>query len=88
MLISNKMDLRHMAVSLALNVEGVTNENIIAVAKEVESYILGDSKLPEVGQQDETMSKVAEMLAKSYLPNTTSDEKGVEERTSEVSATE
>lgn len=44
---NSKLELRIESVKIAVNVEGVTSENVIETAKAIEGYIIGDIELPE-----------------------------------------
>lgn len=62
---NSKLELRHTAVNIAVNVEGANPENVIKVAKDVYDFILGDAELPEKydpNSQMEYMSKLAGMM--------------------------
>jgi len=43
------IDVRMEAVRIAIQLKDVTAGNVIAVAREVERYIIADAELPEVG---------------------------------------
>lgn len=74
---NSKFELRIEAARLAVNVEGVTPENVISVAKEIETYILGESVLPEQYDANDNLKKMSELISKSF--NHSADEKAVEE---------
>lgn len=44
---NSKIEARTEAVKLALNVEGVTSENIIEVSEKITAFIIGNAELPE-----------------------------------------
>lgn len=60
---SSKIELRIEAVKLAVNVEGVTDKNVIAISEEIERYILGDAELPEVYDPTESQNKILAMMS-------------------------
>ena len=59
---NSKLELREEAIKLAVNVEGVNTENVIDVAKKLESYILGEAKLPELYDSTEQMKQMMKMI--------------------------
>lgn len=59
---NSKLELRHTAVNIAVNVEGANPENVIKVAKDVYDFILGDAELPEMYNPNEALDKVKEMM--------------------------
>lgn len=85
---NSKIDLRSEAVRLAVNVEGVTPENVISVAKEIEAYILGDVTLPEAYDPNESLTKMTEALSKGSFLKPTTYETAVEEAKVEESVAE
>lgn len=76
---NSKLELRNEAVKLALNVEGVTSENVIGTAKAIEDYILGNAELPE---WIDTQSQWKE-LSEKFLTKPYADEKVDEETATE-----
>lgn len=60
---SSKIELRIEAVKLAVNVEGVTDKNVIAISEEIARYILGDAELPEVYDPTESQNKILAMMS-------------------------
>lgn len=56
--IDNKVDLRLECARLALN---SGREDYMALAKELEEYVKGDSKLPETSNPNELIEKLLEM---------------------------
>ena len=44
---NSKIEARIEAVKLALNVEGVTSENIIEVSEKIAIFIIGNAELPD-----------------------------------------
>lgn len=44
---NSKLEVRNEAVRLALNIEGVTSENLIEISDKIAKFILGDSGMPE-----------------------------------------
>jgi len=45
---NSKVEIRLEAAKLAVMVEGVTPDTVVNVSREIESYVLGEAKLPEV----------------------------------------
>ena len=60
---NSKIELRIEAVKLAVNVEGVTDKNVIAVSGEIAKYIIGDVALPEVYDPTENQSNLLKIMA-------------------------
>lgn len=60
---NSKIEARIEAVKLALNVEGVTSENIIEVSGKIADFIVGNSELPDTydsnGYLKEMVAKMA-----------------------------
>lgn len=69
---NSKLEVRIEAVKLAINVEGVTSENIVGTSKAIAKFILGDAELPDA---DDSNKLYKEMIAKLTPPtNPVSDE--------------
>lgn len=84
---NSKLELRTEAVKIALNVEGVTPENLIETAEKIETYILGSVELPEYIDPQAQLKELSEkFLSKSFEPK--GDEKAIEETTSTESVIE
>lgn len=66
----SKIELRQSAANLAAHVAGVTANNIIDVAKELEAYVLGGAELPET-EESVNIEKWAETIAKIATMNNT-----------------
>lgn len=60
---NSKIELRIEAVKLAVNVEGVTDKNVIAVSEEIAKYIIGDVALPEVYDPTENQSNLLKIMS-------------------------
>lgn len=60
---NSKLELRIEAVRIAVNVDGVTDKNVIAVSEEIAKYILGDAELPEVYDPTELQDKMLKMIS-------------------------
>lgn len=78
---NSKIEARIEAVKLAINVEGVTSENIVSTSNAIYGFILGDAELPENHDANSDMKELmAKMLPTLTAPSTTSnpvsDEKG------------
>uniref|UniRef100_A0AAU8AUL7 Uncharacterized protein n=1 Tax=Dulem virus 40 TaxID=3145758 RepID=A0AAU8AUL7_9CAUD len=72
---NSKIEARIEAVKLALNVEGVTSENIIDASTKIAAFIVGNAELPNNVDSNAFMK---EMMEKLTFPNheaTTKDEK-------------
>lgn len=85
---NSKFDLRIEAVRLAVNVEGVTPENVISVAKEIETYILGEVTLPEQYDPNDNLKKMSEIISQASFFKPATDEKVIEETKVEESVAE
>ena len=59
---NSKIELRNEAVRLALNVEGVTADNVIAVSEKIANFILGDSQLPEAYDTNAYLKELMEKM--------------------------
>lgn len=63
---NSKIEARIEAVKLALNVEGVTAENIIEVSEKIADFIIGNSGLPDIYDSNGYLKDmVAKMTATS-----------------------
>ncbi len=60
---NSKIEARIEAVKLALNVEGVTSDNIIDVSTKIAYFILGDANLPDNNDPNTFMTDIMERLA-------------------------
>lgn len=84
---NSKLDLRIEAVKIAVNVEGVTPENVIETAKAIEDYIIGDIELPEwIDAQSQWKELSEKFLTKPFEPKP--DEEADKETASEESVAE
>lgn len=63
---NSKIEARIEAVKLALNVEGVTSENIIEVSKKIADFVIGEAELPDSYNAN---SELQAMMAKIAAPN-------------------
>lgn len=63
---NSKIEARIEAVKLALNVEGVTSENIIEVSGKIADFIVGNSELPDTYDSN---GYLKDMVAKMTAPN-------------------
>lgn len=69
---NSKLEVRTEAVKLAINVEGVTSENIVETSEAIAKFILGEAELPDA---DDSNKLYKEMIAKLTPPtNPVSDE--------------
>lgn len=59
---NSKIDARNEAVRLAVNVAGVTKDNIIDVSEKIMKFIIGDAELPEAYDTNAIMK---EMLSRT-----------------------
>lgn len=60
---NSKIEARIEAVKLALNVEGVTSENIIEVSGKIADFIVGGSELPDSNDPNAFMKEIMERMA-------------------------
>lgn len=81
---NSKLELRIEAVKLAVNVEGVTSENVIKTAEKIEAYILGDTELPEWIDPQAQLKELSE----KFLTKDFGNEKADKETASEESVAE
>lgn len=81
---NSKLDLRIEAVKIAVNVEGVTPENVIETAKAIEGYILGSVELPDYIDPNAQMKELTEKFHTKDFGN----EKADKETASEESVAE
>ena len=63
---NSKIEARIDAVKLALNVEGVTSENIIEVSEKIASFIIGEAELPDKDPSDDMQKRMMDMVAGAY----------------------
>lgn len=63
---NSKIEARIEAVKLALNVEGVTAENIIEVSGKIADFIVGGSELPDAYDPN---AYLKDMVAKMTTPS-------------------
>lgn len=63
---NSKIEARIEAVKLALNVEGVTSENVIDVSTKIAAFIIGNAELP--GNVDSN-AIMKEMIDKAFKYN-------------------
>lgn len=69
---NSKIEVKIEAVKLAINVEGVTSENIVETSEAIAKFILGDAELPDTHDSN---ALYKEMMAKLTPPaNPASDE--------------
>ena len=62
---NSKLELRIEAVKLAINVEGVTSENIVGASEAIAKFILGDAELSDTHDGN---ALYKEMMAKLTPP--------------------
>lgn len=71
---NSKIEVRIEAVKLAINVEGVTSENIVSISDAIYGFILGDAELPENHDANAEMKELmAKMLPTPTVPSTISN---------------
>lgn len=63
---NSKIEARIEAVKLALNVEGVTSENIIEVSKKIASFIIGEAELPDKDPSEDMQKRMMDMVTGAY----------------------
>lgn len=84
---NSKIELRTEAVRIALNVEGVTFENVIETAEKIETYILGSVELPEYIDPQAQLKELSEkFLSKPF--ESEAYEKVIKEATATTSVAE
>lgn len=69
---NSKIEVKIEAVKLAINVEGVTSENIVEISEAIVKFILGDAELPDTYDSNSTMKELMERFPRPTKP--TSDE--------------
>lgn len=55
---NSKIEARNEAVRLAVNVRGVTKDNLIEVSEKIMKFIIGDAELPEAYDTNAIMREV------------------------------
>lgn len=63
---NSKIEARIEAVKLALNVEGVTSENIIEVSEKIASFIIGEAELPDKDPSEDMQKRMMDMVTGAY----------------------
>ena len=63
---NSKIEARIEAVKLALNVEGVTSENIIEVSERIASFIIGNAELPDKDPSEDMQKRMMDMVTGAY----------------------
>lgn len=63
---NSKIEARIEAVKLALNVEGVTSENIIEVSGKIADFVIGNAELPDTYDSN---GYLKDMVAKMTAPS-------------------
>lgn len=56
---NSKIEVRCEAIKLASSLKDVTSENVVLVSKNIEAYIVGDIKLPDVYDPNAFMKELA-----------------------------
>lgn len=59
---NSKIEARIEAVKLALNVEGVTSENIIEESGKIADFIIGNSELPDIYDSNGYLKDMVEKM--------------------------
>lgn len=67
---NSKIEARIEAVKLALNVEGVTSENIIEVSDKIASFIIGSAELPDRDESADIQKRMMDMVTDAYKRTT------------------
>lgn len=73
---NSKIEARIEAVKLAINVEGVTSENIMETSEAIAKFILGDSELPETFDSNSTMKELMEKFSNPSMPAVDENKEG------------
>lgn len=63
---NSKIEARIEAVKLALNVEGVTSENIIEVSEKIATFIIGNAELPDKDPSEDMQKRMMDMVTGAY----------------------
>lgn len=63
---NSKIEVRIESVRLAINVEGVTSENIVEASKAIYDFIIGDAELPE---SHDSNAEIKELMTKAFANN-------------------
>lgn len=63
---NSKIEARIESVRLAINVEGVTSENIVEVSKAIYEFVIGDAELPE---SHDSNAEIKELMTKAFANN-------------------
>ncbi len=63
---NSKIEARIEAVKLALNVEGVTSENIIEVSEKIAIFIIGNTELPDKDPSEDMQKRMMDMVTGAY----------------------
>lgn len=58
----SKIEIRHEAAKLAVNLPGTTNENFHERAYRLELYLTGDAVLPETSNEADMISNIIDRL--------------------------
>lgn len=66
---NSKIEARIEAVKLALNVEGVTAENIIDVSEKIADFVIGNSELPDKDESVDFQKRMMDMMSDVYKRN-------------------
>lgn len=79
-----KFEVRQFAITTAATVDGANTENVVSLAKEIETYIIGNAEMLEFDDVDYS-KKMTELLSKSISNkgNETETAIGAEERVEE-----
>ncbi len=62
---NSKIEAKIEAVKLAINVEGVTSDNIIEVSAKIADFIIGDAVLPETYDSNAYMKEMVSRIMPS-----------------------
>lgn len=82
---NSKIEARIEAVKLAINVEGVTSDNIVSTSEAIYGFILGGAELPENHDANADMKELmAKMLPTLNTPSTTNPLPDEKESDSEI----
>lgn len=73
---NSKIELRIEAVKLAINVEGVTSENLVTTSDAIAKFILGDAELPDTYDSNSTMKELMEKFSTPTIPVSNENKEG------------
>ncbi len=73
---NSKIEVRIEAVKLAINVEGVTSDNVVETSEAIAKFILDDAKLPDTYDSNAMMTEMIAKLSPLTKPATDESKEG------------